>query len=72
MKIFGTFVIMIIAFVAFLVLAVLVFVKRLIDSLPSNRRKQTSSQPDEERSARRYVNRKIDKSKAEDVSFEEV
>ena len=59
-------------FVLFAVVSVIGTVRRMLGMRPSQRRQQEQEQRNDDTMARQFVNRKIDKNKAEDVEFEEI
>lgn len=63
---------LILFFVLFSLVSVVGAVGRLLGLRPSERRRQEQQAREESTPARNYVKRKIDKSRAEDVAYEEV
>ncbi|MBP5260483.1 MAG: hypothetical protein J6Z12_07650 [Paludibacteraceae bacterium] len=63
---------LILFFVLFSLVSVVGMVRRLLGLRPSQRRRQEQQAREEAGTARDYVKRKIDKSRAQDVDYEEV
>ena len=63
---------LILFFVLFSLVSVVGMVRRLLGLRPSQQRRQEQQAREEAGTARDYVKRKIDKSRAQDVDYEEV